>query len=182
VSFLSVLIIGEPLSLYLYILIGNILSPFFLILWIVGFTEMTHQDKRGIIILIYSIILTITEVYLIYYLITDYTQLGIFTGTFDIKYSYIMVAYLLFIVLSVFITGTIFAWESLRMDDPVIKFRAKMLLLAFLTYPICGLLDAGIDLTEVSLIIVRSILISGAILFYLGFFKPKFIKKRLKLE
>ena len=166
----------------MYILIGNILSPFFLILWMVGFTEMCFQNKRKEIIVIYSIILALAEIYVIYYLMTDYSQLGFFMGIFDIKYTTIMILYLLFIAFSVSITGFIFSLESIRMDDPDIRFKGRVLLIAFLTYSICGVADSAIELTEITLIIIRSILIAGAILFYIGFFVPKFIKKRLKHE
>lgn len=128
----------------------------------------------------YSIILALAEIYVIYYLMTDYSHLGAFMGIFDIKYTIIMVLYLFFIALSVSITGFIFSLESIRMDDPDIRFKGKVLLIAFLTYSICGVVDAAIDLTEITLIIIRSITMAGAILFYIGFFVPKFIKKRLK--
>lgn len=182
ISFISVLITGQPLSPVMYIAIGNLLIPLLIILWMLGFTEMIYQDKRKILVLIYLIVLTICEILVIYYLLTDYTQLGTKTGLFDIKYERIVVIYLMFINFSITIPGLLFARQSLKSDDREVRFKGKALIIAFLTYPICGFIDAGLELDAVGVIIIRSLLMFGAIMFYIGFFVPLFIKKIFNLE
>ena len=78
--------------------------------------------------------------------------------------------------------GLLFARDSLKSDDQEIRFKGKVLIIAFLTYPICGLIDGGVELNEIGVIIIRSLLIFGAVMFYIGFFVPRFVKNLFKLE
>jgi hypothetical protein len=183
ISFLSVLITGQPISNFMYVLIGNIFIPFFLILWLFGLTEMIFQDKRKILLIIYSIILAVAEIYLIYALMTDINLIVMeFTGIFDVRFNRIWLAYLLMVNFTAAITGLLFARDSLKSDDREVRFKGKCLIIAFLTYPICGVIDGGVQLNAIGLIVIRSLLMLGAVMFYIGFFVPKFIKKLFKLE
>ncbi len=181
-SFLSYLLTGQPLSPFMYLLLGNIFVPLFVILWMMGFTEMIYQNKRKILIIIYLTISAVAEIFLIYALITDVSILIEFTGIFDVTFSRIWLAYLLFISFTIAIMGIIVAWHSLKSDDRELRFQGKILLLAFILYPTCAILDGGIELNEIGLIIVRSLLIIESLLFYIGFVVLKFIKKKLKFE
>ena len=182
ISFLSVIITGQPISPFMYLLLGNILIPILLILWILGFTEMIYQDKRKILIIIYSIIFAVAEIFLIYALITDVSLIITFDGIFDVTFNRIWLVYLLFISFTVAITGLLFARDSLKSDDREIRFKGKALIIAFLTYPICTIIDGGLELNALGVILIRSILMFGAVMFYIGFSVPKFIKKIFKLE
>jgi len=183
ISFLSVLITGQPISAVMYALLGHILIPLFMILWFLGLTEMIFQDKRKILLIGYSIILAIAEIYVIYALLFDLNLIIMeFTAIFDVRFNRIWLIYLLFISSTVAITGILFAWQTLKSDDPVLKFKGRALIIAFLTHPICAIVDGGLELNEIGLIIIRSILMFGAVMFYIGFFMPKFIKKLLHVE
>ena len=181
-SFVSYWFTGNPLPLSLYIGVGILLIPLLIILWFLGFTEMIYQNKRKLLILIYAIIMTIFEFCIIYFLIVDPTVLGNKTGIFDIKYSLIITAYFMLINITVTITGLLFAKQSFKSEEKEIRFKGIVLVIAFLTYPICGIFDAGLDLNEIGLIIIRSLLMFGAIMFYIGFFVPKFFKKMFHLD
>ena len=183
ISFLSVLITGQPLSLFMYILIGNLFVPLFILLWILGFTEMVYQDKRKILLIIYSTIATVAEIFLIYFLITGtYSVLATFTGIFDVTFNRLWLAWLLLVNFSVAIMGLLFARDSLKSEDSEIRFKGKVLIIAFLTYPICAIIDGGVELNALGVILIRSLLMFGAVMFYIGFFVPKFVKKIFKLE
>ena len=180
-SFVLYFFIG-PLPDRIYIFIGIFIAPFILILWLLGFTEMIYEDKRKSLIVIYSIILAAFEVYIIYFLIVDPRFIGEKQGIFDIKFSPIIIIYWMLLNFTTFITGIIFAKQALKSEKKELRFKSIVLIIAFLTYPICGISDAGLDLNEIGLIIVRSLLMFGAIMFYIGFFEPKFIKKIFHLE
>ena len=182
ISFLLVLTTGKPLTLFMYLIVGNIIIPFIIILWLLGLTEMIYQDKRKILIIIYSIICGVVEIIFIYILITDYTMLAVLTGIFDVTFNRFWLIYLLFINFTVAITGLLFAKDSLKSDDREIRFKGKALIIAFLTYPIVGIIDGGVELNAIGVILTRFILIFGAITFYIGFFVPKFVKKLFNLE
>ena len=72
-----------------------------------------------------------------------------------------------------------FSVKSIKVDDPEIKWKGKFLLIAWFSFTIGAILDAALPLTEITLIIVRLILISSSIEFYLGFFLPDQLAKRL---
>ena len=181
-SFVVYWFTGNPLPLPIYIGVGILLLPLLITLWFLGFTEMIYQNKRSLFILIYLIITISFEFYVIYFLSVDPTVLGNKTGIFDIKYSLLITAYFMLINITATITGLIFAKQSFKSEEKELRFKGKALVIAFLTYPICGIFDAGLDLNAIGLIIVRSILMFGAIMFYIGFFVPKFVKKLFHLD
>ncbi|MHA1489264.1 MAG: hypothetical protein ACTSRI_06380 [Promethearchaeota archaeon] len=82
-------------------------------------------------------------------------------------------------MLIILITGLLFGRETFKSDDPEIKLKGKMLILAFPSFAIGAILDATIPFTAITLIIVRLILISSSIEFYGGFILPKWMKKLL---
>jgi len=182
ISFLLVITTGQPLSELMYLIIGNVIIPILIILWILGLTEMIYQDKRKILIIIYSTICGVVEIIFIYILMTDYTILAEFTGIFDVTFNRIWLIYLLFINFTVAITGLLFARDSLKSDEREVRFKGKILIIAFLTYPICGLIDGGLELNEIGVIIIRSLLMFEAVIFYIRFFVPRFIRKLFKIE
>ena len=147
-----------------------------------GLTEMIYEDKRKAFIVIYSVILAVFEVYIIYFLIVDPSFIGVKQRIFDIKYSLIITIYWMWLNFSITITGLLFAKQSFKSEKKEIRFKGLVLVIAFLTYPICGVLDAGVDLNTIGLIIVRSLLKFGALMLYIGFFVPKVIKKLFHLE
>ena len=182
ISFLSVLITGQPLSKLMYIIIGNVFIPIFMLLWLLGLTEMIYEDKRKILLILYSAICGVVEIILIYIILADYTILAEFTGVFDVTYNRIWLIYLLFINFTITITGLIFARDSLKSDEREVRFKGKILIIAFLSYPICGIIDGGVELNEIGVIIIRSLLMFGAVMFYIGFFVPRFVRKLFKFE
>jgi len=183
ISFACVLITGQPLSLFMYVVIGNLFVPLFLLLWLLGFTEMVYQKKRKILLIIYSTIAAVAETFLIYFLMTGtYSVLATFTGIFDVTFNRLWLAWLLIVNFTVAITGLLFARDSLKSEDKELRFKGKILIIAFLTYPICAIIDGGVELNVIGVVLIRSLLIFGAVMFYIGFFVPKFVKKIFKLE
>ncbi|MFX0072951.1 MAG: hypothetical protein ACFFAO_17880, partial [Candidatus Hermodarchaeota archaeon] len=83
----------------------------------------------------------------------------------------------------VFLTGGIFIIRnSLRSDDQKIRWKGKFLTIAFISITVATIYDAMAPLTPVLFTIMRFILISSSIEFYLGFFLPEFIAKKIIKE
>ena len=182
VAFVVVILTGELISLQLYILLGSMLVLPLLILWILGLTEMVYQDKRKILLLIYCIVWGFTTSYIIYFSMVDPTQLGTKIGVFDIKFTRIILFHLLFANFTAAAGGIIVARDSLKSEDREIRFKGKCLIIAFIIFPIVGIIDGALEFDAIGLIIVRSLLMLSAVMCYIGFFVPKFIKKMLKFE
>lgn len=96
-SFLSALITGEGLTTPLYIFLGNFLIPFSLVLWMYAISDFISIKKKWVLPLIYGIISGIMEIYMFYYLFTDYTVIGTRAAIFDIEYGSIWTLYLMFV-------------------------------------------------------------------------------------
>ena len=103
----------------------------------------------------------------------DPSAIGTLQGKFYYQPKLWTMAFQIFAIITTFITGVIFSKNSMASDDPRIKLKGKFLLIAFFSFTIGGALDALLPFTPFTLVLVRLILISSAIEYYLGFLLPK---------
>ncbi|MFW6272866.1 MAG: hypothetical protein ACOC44_14315 [Promethearchaeia archaeon] len=180
-SFLSNLLFGQGLSLELYIIIGNILTPISLVSWMIAFTDLIYKQHQSLIVGIYAIIGIVFTIVFINLLFTNPTAIGTFSSdsqvNIDIEYKSFVMIYLVFIVINLLITGSIFARNSLKSNQREVKLKGKFLLIAFIAWCIGAVFDSAIPLNFITLPITRLLLVSSALLFYIGFILPPGIKK-----
>ncbi|MHA1804163.1 MAG: hypothetical protein ACTSU4_06455 [Promethearchaeota archaeon] len=179
ISFVLYLIAGTTLSLFYYLLVDNIFLPIALLCWIYSFATIMYPQVKRKLLIIYSVICLPYEVLLLSFLIIDPELVGTKEGIFNSSNDLFVLVFLLFSIATALITGILFARKSMQSEDPNIRWKGRFLLIAFIFFTIAGLLDAGIPTTPVTLIIARSILISSAFLFYLGFFLPEKLANKL---
>ncbi|MFX1442458.1 MAG: hypothetical protein ACFFHV_03500 [Promethearchaeota archaeon] len=177
VSFLSVLITGNPIPDVLYFLIGIGLIPFFLILWMAAFSELLYKNRQKLIIIIFTIFGALFESYIIYALLTNTKLIGVKQGPVDTDWTNIIIIYFVILIIIIFITGMLFSRTSLRSDNPEVRLKGKFLLVAFLAWAIGSFLDAILDYP-----ITRIILMLSSIAFYFGWIMPDWMKKTLIRE
>ena len=179
ISFLVALITGTGLTPTLYFLIGFIVSPVVLIIWMWAFTDLAFKNQQKIIVGIYAIIGIAFEIYLVYYLfiVNEPGVIGDLNGILDATYRGVAILYSIFIVLTMLITGILFGRESLKSDDPEIRLKGKLLILAFVLWVVGAIMDAALPLEIITLTLARLILIFSAISFYCGFLLPGVVKK-----
>jgi len=185
ISFISILLGWSPLSDIEHFFIGTFFIPIFITTWMIGMTSMLELENKKALPVIYIIISVLADVYLVYFLINDPSVIGKIPATtkLDVDYKASYLIYLLFISLSIVITGILFSIKSLKSEHRYIRLKGKLLIIGFVCYLISGFMDGGIiPLTIETLIIARLILISNGIFIYFGFFLPDFIKKRLGAE
>jgi hypothetical protein len=176
-SFLVSLSNGVGLTPSLYFLIGNTLIPLAIILWLLAFTDFLFTEKRKMILLIFIIIGIIFEVIFYTFLFINPVLIGTSNSPVDVSYSFFIIIFLVFFVLTVVISGLLFARLSLKSDDPEVKLKGKLLVIAFIAFFVGALLDSSISLNVVGIIFVRLILIASAIFWYGGFLLPHWMKK-----
>ena len=141
-------------------------------------SEFLSLEPKWVLPTIYAVISIAMDIYLVYFLVTDYTVIGTLAGIFDAEYSSLWTLYLLIaVLLSIIISGLLFAKQSLGADNKEIKLKAKFLFAAFFIYLGGSLFDTGATISPTILIISRTILISGAICFYIGWLMPKVVKR-----
>ncbi|MFX1454446.1 MAG: hypothetical protein ACFFDB_03640 [Promethearchaeota archaeon] len=182
-SFLISLGNGVGLSPSLYFLIGNVLVPLAIALWLLAFTEFLFTEQRKLILLVFSVIGVIFEITFFTFLFIKPDLIGNLNPPVDVSYNFFIMIFLLIFILIVVISGFLFARLSLKSKDPEVKLKGKLLVIAYIAFFVGALLDSSIRLNELGLIIVRLILIASAIFWYGGFLLPKWMKKLfLKLK
>ncbi|HEY0089297.1 MAG TPA: hypothetical protein VGB37_10660 [Candidatus Lokiarchaeia archaeon] len=182
ISFLIFLITNRGLDLRLYLLLGNVLVPLFSMLIIISLTNLRFKKNKKYIVSIFGVIGVLFEIYFLYFLINDPNILGELHGIVDIEFNIIIKIYLASMTIVILIAGMLISKESLRSEKSDIRLKGQFLFLAFVLSCIGAFADATLPLTLLTILIVRLILITGSIMFYLGFLLPKWLKKLILKE
>ncbi len=188
VSFLWNLIFKEGLPFEAYVIIGNVLVPAVIFCWMVAFTDLIYKEKQKLILAIYLIIGIAFEIVFFTLLAINQGGIGLFKGTrnqlirIDIEYQGFIMGYDVFIVLTMLITGIIFARNSLKSKIPEVNLKGKFLISAFVGWCIGAILDAAIPLNLFTLSITRVLLVISSLLFYIGYILPPGIKDLILSE
>jgi len=181
ISFIMVLLFGKGLTPVLYFIIGNIFAPIAITCWIASFTGFLYESKQKLMVFIYIIYAFIFYILFFWALTSNPELIGELRGPnqIDVKYSIYIGIYYFTLLITILITGFLFATASLKLDDREIKMRGKLLLIAFLSFFFGGIIDAFILMDILWLIIQRSLQIISVIMFYLAFIMPEPVKRFL---
>jgi hypothetical protein len=79
---------------------------------------------------------------------------------------------MVFGILTFIITGILFTRNSLKSEDPKLRLKGKFLITAFICFTIGAIFDAGVNMDVLTLVVIRAILITSSILYYMGFLLP----------
>lgn len=169
--------VGLPPEIYFTMTFFSI--PIGLIIWMTAFTDLLYKEKQKIILLIVTIEGVLFYIYFFVSLSIDPKIIGVLNGAVDSDYRSVVLIYTLSTILIVLFSGIQFARNSLRSDDPEMRLKGKLLIVAFISFTIGAVMDSAIPLNFVTLPITRIILISSAIEFYGGFILPNWMKKLL---
>ncbi|MBD3255190.1 MAG: hypothetical protein GF383_08855 [Candidatus Lokiarchaeota archaeon] len=172
-SFISLLIINQELNPFLYLFIGNIFVAPALLCWVYVFTTLAYSKGRKVLIGTYSIICISYEIFLIIFFIIDPSMIGTVESSFYYRSNTIVLIFQIFAILTTLVTGIKFSITSMRSENDIVRLKGRFLLAAFLSFSIGAALDALLPLTPLTLIIIRLILTSSAIEYYLGFLLPE---------
>jgi len=171
---------GDGLSYELILLFNFIPLPFAIFFWMTAFTNFLYKKKQKLILSGFMTYVIIVLLIFLYFLFTNSKLIGEKISPVDTKTDNILLIILLIsVLLTLLITGLKFAIETLRINNTETKLKGKLLLLAFPSYFVGGILDASITTTAITLIVFRSILITSAVLFYGAFVLPNWMKKFL---
>jgi len=176
-AFIVTLFTGKGISAELYFILGNILIPIGLITWTTAFTELFYKKLQKIVLCITILYAIIFYILFFIALSTNPILIGVLQGDIEVQYSRVVIIYYLTLLATVLITGIFFGLQSMKSDNPEIKLRAKLIIVAFISYVIGISVDAIIEHTILTLIIIRLVELSSAIEFYTAFIMPNIIKK-----
>jgi hypothetical protein len=178
-SFLVALSNGVGITPKVYFLIGNILVPLAVALWLLAFTEFLYTEKRKLILSVFTIIGLTFEVIFLVILFLNPDFIGELNPPVDVNYKSFIMIFLISFLIIVVVTGFLFANLSLKSKDPEVKLKGKLLIIAYISFSVGALLDSSIPLNEVLIIITRLILILSSFFWYAGFLLPKWLKRYL---
>jgi hypothetical protein len=175
-SFLTVLVFGQPINKYLFVILNNAFLPFALVFWISVYSQMNVKRKK-LVQIIFGIICILWELVLFLFLIVDINILYGFTDVpeSDLYYSnrkIVLIIFPIIGILSALITGLLFARVAIKSEDPKTVWKGRFLAAAFISFCIGAFLDALLPRDLILLVIIRLILIASVFEYYLGFFLP----------
>jgi hypothetical protein len=187
-GYLYWLITKEIFTYHLYVLMGMIGIPIALYAWLEIYLTAIYQKIKKKILISYLIFAMTFYIYLIYYLFfvpnaPMEEMIGIKQTPLDINYK----GYILIFIAISLITGTLsgihFSYVSMKIKENVeVKWKGRFLMLSFILFAIGVIGDALIELTAITLILIRIILILSGTFYYIGFIMPKWIKKTLSFS
>ncbi len=178
-GFISVLVNGKGLPPQIHFLLGNILIPLTIFLWLAAMTELQYKSKQKPILFVFGIEGIVFEIFFLYFLFTDVSIIGEVHGAVDVEYRSFTLLYIFQVLITALITGLMFARESMRSENPEIRLKGKLLAIAFLCYIPAGIFDASATINIIILVILRLVEISAAFAFYGGFLLPNWMKNLL---
>ncbi|MFX1444978.1 MAG: hypothetical protein ACFFHV_16320 [Promethearchaeota archaeon] len=174
IGFLMLLFTGSGLTVEVYLILNNAFLPIFLISWLMAISEMVKIKRKTLFIMLYLVIALILEGIMIYYLFTDVSKVGVMVSPVDVDFGIIAILHIAFNLCVFMISGFLFSFKTLKLNDPENKLRGKFLILAFILFLIGAILEIVITLPP-----NRIIILLCAIIFYIGFMMPEGIKNRL---
>ncbi len=177
ISFIMIMAIGEPLNPYAKVIIELTFLPIALIMWLTAFTDLIYQNHQKLVLTITIISSVIFEILFFYALFTDFSLIGYYKPPLAIDYSLPIQIFLIAFLGLFIITGLLMGKESIKSENKIIKIKGKFLIFAFSSFLIGTLLELFLPLNPIGIMIIRFILISSAVEYYIGFTMPAFIKK-----
>jgi hypothetical protein len=100
-------------------------------------------------------------------------------GLIDAQYKSFVLIFFIQIAAILAITGILFAWQSLKINQPEVRLKGLFLLIGFVSFIVGSIFDAFLDLNILTLVLYRSLLIFSSFTFYLGFFLPNWLKGKI---
>jgi hypothetical protein len=176
ISFIVALFNGVGLPPEIYFLIGIPFYPVSTLIWITAFTDILYKEKQRIIQLIFVIIGTVFEIIFFYLLFTAPSLLGTLLSPVDSEFGLVVRIYILFSLGVIYFTGIILAVASMKSKNPEYRLRGIFIFITLTTFVIGAVLDT-LELNIITLTIIRLIMISSAIDFYIAFVLPKWARK-----
>ncbi|MFX0073028.1 MAG: hypothetical protein ACFFAO_18275 [Candidatus Hermodarchaeota archaeon] len=177
-SFLFILLFNYAFDPITYIYIGNVFIPVLVIFWPYSVCSLLNYKRTNLILAIFLTISILYEILLAVFIIVNPDMIATYEGLFYLKPRGIGLAYIIFAILTLIVFSLLFVLRSLRSEDPKIRLKGKLILLAVILFTSASVINALIMLTAATLIVVRIFLISSQILYYFGFLLPKSIASR----
>lgn len=173
-----ILIIGQGLSLEMYFLIGYILFPLTLLIWVFIITDFALKAHQKSVLTTFAIYGFVYERFFIYFLLSKPSFLGELHSPFYVNYGFFMIIFLVSLLAVIMITGTFFCLASLKSKNPENRLKGKILAYGYYIFLIGVILEEFGKQYLLLLMIGKTVLIISTVQFYIGFIMPKWVQRR----
>ncbi|MHA1196178.1 MAG: hypothetical protein ACTSRH_07980 [Promethearchaeota archaeon] len=181
-NFLEILIFNIRASSFLYLILANFFVPWALLSWIYSLTCLIYQNKKKLLLAIFSIICISYEILLIVLLIINPSMIGVEINPNVVSRTALTLSFSIFAIIVAVITGLFLASHLIKSTDQRTKIRGFFLLSAFLLLTAGAALDSFSWTNLIIIAIIRTLLILSSIAYYFGFFLPERIAKLIIKE
>ncbi len=178
-SFLMLIFTNQPLPIEIFFIISMSLIPLGITIWMIAFTDLKYKKFQKPLLILFIIQMIFFEIFSMYFLFTDASIIIESIGVIDANYKSFIIFFLIEIAILLIITGTLFAWESFKLEKQEMRLKGIFMLIGFIFLIVGSLLDVFLELDIITLLIYRSLLVVSSFTFYFGFFLPKPFKKLL---
>ena len=182
ITFLMIIFLDTPLSEEAYLIIALAFYPIFVLCFFIGFMDILETKREKLYLIVFVFLGILYEIIFLYLFLSPTEAVGTFEGPFLVEYHLFIDIFLIIWIMSVFVIGLSFVRQSLKSKEPEVKLKGKLLLIAFITIIVGAMMDVIIPQTLITVVIVRLILASSSILFYIGFILPEWTKKLLLIK
>jgi hypothetical protein len=177
-NFLTIILLNTLPPWELHFFVHGGIVTIALIFWVIAMSELLTMSKNKQIIIKRAAIIIGVLIEIIYIIIifTKMSWLGTPVAPIQIVYGPFSYGYLMADLIIFLFFGFWFVKESLKADDPKIKLKGKFLASSFIVFTIASVLEVFVKEIWI-FVIARIIVMSSAILFYIGFLLPTKIEK-----
>jgi len=177
-NFISITIfdIIPPMKLHFFLHGG--MSAIFLFFWLMAILNLTGMEsgKREKLLICLGIVAIIVEIIYLGIIFYDTEILGALINEIQVDYAPFNQIYLLTELIIIIISGLWLTTKSLKSDDSRIQLKGKLLLSAFILFPIASSLEVLVPLIPI-IIIARILIIITIFLIYGGLILPKWMER-----
>jgi len=172
-SFLTYVLFDFIISHTIVLFLGSSIALIAVMCWIYTISILLYPNSIKRILTIFFIVCLLWEIFLIYFLLTDMSIIGIVLGKFDIKVNIFGFLLVIFALMTLIITMSLFTYKSLKSDDKVLQWRGRFLMMGAILFIIGMTFDMRFATTSMIVVIARIIMISSTIFLYIGWLLPK---------
>jgi len=178
INFISIVFFDVVPSMELHFFFHGGMSAIFIFFWIMAILNLSgiQPEKREKYLVYIGVISFIVEIMYLSMIFYDTTLIGTLINEIQVDYAPFNEMYLLTQLIIILISGFWLARKSLKSEDKRILLKGKLLLYAFILFPITSVLEVLVPIIPI-IIIARFLGIVTEILVYGGLILPKWMEK-----
>ena len=176
INFISTLVTGNSIEFFLFVLLAFGIPPISAVFWMILFTDLMYQNKRKIILGIFSIYWIIFWMVFFYLLFTDIYSLAteVWIGGLPTIGVFLQFTTLTQVIL-LLITTILFFRESHKSENKAVRLKGTLLLLGMLIL-VGSMIMFSITTSPIFALIF---MIPALILLYGALAMPEWVKKHM---